>query len=188
MPPNTRTTTSRDDPVARALNDPATHTRLIAAARACLRRHGSAIQDTSDAETLVSVAALRALQNCDSYNPDKGDVVAWLIGFVFTIARERRRKPFVTSSMKAPQLDDLVIDVAPAVDTVFANQEFVDRLMGQLSPDDRKLLHLKYFEDLTFAEIAERIGGNENALRVRHHRVIGRLRNHCGVAGGRSHD
>ncbi|MGH2822667.1 MAG: RNA polymerase sigma factor [Thermoleophilaceae bacterium] len=53
--------------------------------------------------------------------------------------------------------------------------EIVD-LMATLSPGDRQLVWLRYFEDLTQENVARRLGIPEGTVKVRLHRVRGRLR------------
>jgi RNA polymerase sigma-70 factor (ECF subfamily) len=52
----------------------------------------------------------------------------------------------------------------------------VDRLLfrgilGTLSPEDQELAHLRYFEDLTCAKLAEHFGLREATVKVRLHRL-----------------
>ena len=48
--------------------------------------------------------------------------------------------------------------------------------MRTLADGDRRVLHLRYAEDLTQAEVARRLGLPEGTVKVRLHRARGRLR------------
>lgn len=61
--------------------------------------------------------------------------------------------------------------------------ESLHRLLARLRPRDRLVLTLMYFEDLSTREIAERIGWNENLVRVRAHRARQRLKKLLEQAG-----
>ena len=49
-------------------------------------------------------------------------------------------------------------------------------MLGMLSERDRDILWLRYFDGLTFPEVAEVLGITENAAAVRHVRALNRLR------------
>lgn len=51
----------------------------------------------------------------------------------------------------------------------------VREALGQLSAEDRDLLRMMYYEDADTAAVAQRLGVTTGALRVRKHRVLGRL-------------
>lgn len=52
----------------------------------------------------------------------------------------------------------------------------VARLLGRLSVADRQLLALRYEHDLTQPEVAEMLGIPEGTVKIRLHRLRGRLR------------
>lgn len=165
------------DPVAVALADPAVGARLLAAARTFLGARALA----HDAAEVVNEAAVRALKRCRTYDPTR-DVVCWLVGYVRNVVKERvkpRRR-----ATAGPLLDTLAADIRPS-DEVLADRELADRLLAQLSAEERELVRLVYTERLTFAEIGARLGLNECAARLRHHRLLNRLRALAGVGEAR---
>jgi RNA polymerase sigma-70 factor (ECF subfamily) len=180
---------AESDPVTAALNDPGVQSRLLHAARAFLlgRPDGTpAIQRMAEAEEIVQTARVRAWERRAQFNPELGDVVNWLVGFVRTVARENVKKHSRAGpkrQQQPPALEDLAVDLAPPVPDVVSDKLFVAELLAQLSPAERELLRLRYEEGLTCAEIGERIGGKENAVRVRVFRLIGRLKRSCGQTG-----
>lgn len=86
-------------------------------------------------------------------------------------AREGRRRDEVT-------LED-TLDSLPAASgggsALPEHLELVD-LVAALSPADRKLVWLRYIEDLTQENVARRLGIPEGTVKVRLHRVRNRLR------------
>jgi RNA polymerase sigma-70 factor, ECF subfamily len=50
------------------------------------------------------------------------------------------------------------------------------RVLGDLSPDERRLLRMRYGEDLTQPRVAAQLGIPEGTIKVRLHRVRARLR------------
>ncbi len=71
-------------------------------------------------------------------------------------------------------IDDVIIDPASeqeegiTLDVVYA--------LALLSEKERTLVTLRHIEGNSFSEIAQLLGESENALKVRHHRALARLR------------
>jgi RNA polymerase sigma-70 factor (ECF subfamily) len=175
------------DPVAVALNDPGVQTRMGAAARAFLGRKAiqlTAMQRVAEAEVIVQEAASRAWQRRSHFDPSK-DVVNWLVGFVRNVAREfaKKRCHEVVAVADGTQLDVLALDRSRPAEETVVEKLLVRHLLEQLTSAERIVIQMKYVENLTCAEIGERIGVAENAVRVRIFRVIGKLKDLCGVTG-----
>jgi len=54
--------------------------------------------------------------------------------------------------------------------------ERVRAVLARLEGPDRTVLELRYFERLSLAEIADRLGIGSNAVKMRHHRALKRFR------------
>ncbi len=188
MAADPRTIPAESDPVATALADAEVSRRLLAAARAFLSRRAStltALQRVAEAEQIISEVRARALARRGDYDSNR-DVVNWLVGFVINVARDHLRELARTPTgppPDAPRLEDLATDLGRPVPDTVADKELVAGLLARLPREDGTLLRLKYEKDLTFAEIGERMDLNVNAVRVRHHRIIRRLRQLCAVTG-----
>lgn len=186
MNPRASATAAGSDPVSVALSDPGVTAQLLTAARAFLGRGpSSAVRRTAEAEEIVSVAQIEALKRRADFDPTR-DVVNWLVGFVRNVTRDHVRKRARTPTgppPDAPKLEDLAVDLGCPVEDATADRELARRVLEPLSADDRELLELKYFDGLTFAEIAARRGMNENAVRLRHFRLRQRLREQYGHGG-----
>ena len=127
------------------------------------------VGDGPDAEDVTSEVFERALRYRKSYDPSRGEPLAWLIG----IARrciddamkppvEPGRPPDVTSpeDLEADALQRLT--VAAAVDG--------------LDERSRDLVALRYGADLSARQIGEILGLKTNAVEVALHRTLLRLR------------
>jgi RNA polymerase sigma-70 factor (ECF subfamily) len=177
-----------DDPVEVALNDPAIRTRLANAARAFLGKRVTEltlIQRTAEAEVITQEAAARAWKHRDQFDASR-DVVKWLVGFVVNVAREfakKRCRATTDPPEDGPELDALAVDPSRPLDDAITDKLLAGHLLAQLPPSDRDIVRMKYWEDLTCAEIGERIGLQENAVRVRLYRAILKLKQASGVAG-----
>jgi len=179
---------AENHPVAVALNDPAIQIRLLNAARAFLgRRSGelSLTQRTEEAKAIAQEAASRAWKRRDQFDASK-DVVKWLVGFVINVVREFAKK-HSRDPTNLPEdgsdLEVLAVDPSRPLDDAIADKLLVEQLIAQLSQLDRQVVLMKYCEEMTCAEIAQRVGMNENAIRLRVYRAILKLKNLCGLTG-----
>lgn len=191
MTVDTSTAGTESDPLTAALTDQAVGARLLAAAKAFLGRRAASVtatQRTAEAEELVAEARKRAWERRDRFDPSQ-DVVAWLVVFVSNVAREyvrRRSRDAAPAGCgppgDPPKLEDLAVDLGRPVPDQVADRQFREDVDGRLTPPEREMVRLKYDEDLTFAEIGERLDMTECAVRVWHHRVVGRLRQQYGIS------
>jgi RNA polymerase sigma-70 factor, ECF subfamily len=177
-----------EDPVAIALNDPTIRTRLWNAARAFIGKRGAELSPTqraAEAEVITQEAAARAWKHRDRFDASR-DIVKWLVGFVINVAREfakKRSRDTTGAPGDDPDLEPMAVDPSRPLDDAIADKLLVDHLLAQLPQLDRQVVLMKYFEEMTCAEIGQRIGMNENAVRIRVYRAILKLKNVCGLTG-----
>jgi RNA polymerase sigma factor (sigma-70 family) len=127
------------------------------------------VGDGPDAEDLTSETFERALRYRKSYDPRKGEPIAWLLGIAkrcidgrgptLELASERADEP-VDSNLEEETVRRLT----------------VARAVGALEERDRELIALRYGADLTARQIAGLLGARTNAIEVALHRALGRLR------------
>jgi RNA polymerase sigma-70 factor (ECF subfamily) len=65
---------------------------------------------------------------------------------------------------------------APEGDDELENRLLLTGILGRLSPVDQELARLRYYEDLTCAKLADHFGLSEATVKVRLHRLRGRLK------------
>lgn len=129
------------------------------------------VGDGPDAEDLTSETFERALRYRKSYDSNKGEPIAWLIG----IARRCVEGRPPTLEHASEQLD--------TPDPGELEEDALRRIMlsgavARLEERDRELIALRYGADLTARQIAELQGAKTNAVEVALHRALGRLRTH----------
>jgi RNA polymerase sigma-70 factor, ECF subfamily len=127
-----------------------------------------------DAEDITSETFERALRYRESYDPKKGEPVAWLLGIA---------KRCVDGSWSKTEYATEDVDSA---DTTDLEEETIRRLtvsraVAGLDERDRELIALRYGADLTARQIAELQGVKTNAIEVALHRALGRLRGTLGA-------
>lgn len=143
-------------------------------AQAILRDHALA-QDVSQEVLLRAITGERR----------SGRVLrAWLAAVTRntsrSVLRERKRRVERERRSARPEAMPAPRDPAEALEAHHA----LTRAIGRLPSDARRIVLLRYFEDLGFPEIAERLGVSENAARVRLHRALGLLRAELAREGG----
>ena len=127
-----------------------------------------------DAEDVTSETFERALRYRDSFDPNRGDPVAWLIGIA--------RRCIADAAMKRETA------TAELPERAFEGQEdaSLDRLelraaVAQLDERNRELVALRYGADLTARQIGELLDLKTNAVEVALHRALSRLRHELEV-------
>ena len=142
------------------------------------------LRDHSLAEDVSQEVLLRALTG----EPRHGRVLrAWLAAVTRNTARsvlrERKRRNARERLTARPEATPPPRDPAEALE---AHQALV-RAIGSLPVEARQVVLMRYYEDLGFLEIAQRLGISENAVRVRLHRALAQLRTALGRDGADWH-
>jgi RNA polymerase sigma-70 factor, ECF subfamily len=124
--------------------------------------------DGPNAEDATSDVFERALRYRDSYDRDRGEPVAWLIG----IAR-RCVDDILAGRVPAAELPD-------SEDSLDLEEQTVTRLdlapaLSALSEHDRELIALRYGADLSARQIAALFDARTNTIEVALHRALERL-------------
>jgi RNA polymerase sigma-70 factor (ECF subfamily) len=141
--------------------------------RYCYYRTSSA----PDAEDLTAQIFLAALEALPRYRQD-GHFAAWL----FSIARRRvadfhRHPPHMHAAQSLDESTLLPIhtDLAMDVETSQRRERLL-KLVQALAEEERELIHLRYVAELSFAEMAEALTRNEEAVKKRLYRLLARLK------------
>jgi RNA polymerase sigma-70 factor, ECF subfamily len=127
------------------------------------------IGDGAEAEDVTSETFERALRYRDSFDPKRGEPVAWLIGIARRCIEGARLRPEPVASPH---------EVADPVDIEGATIERVTlaQAVERLDERDRELIALRYGSDLSARQIAELLELRTNAVEVALHRALARLR------------
>jgi RNA polymerase sigma-70 factor (sigma-E family) len=135
--------------------------------RSCADRLGRLaylmIGSTAVAEELVQEAFLRLHERWDGVDEPAAYVRKVLVNLCLRWRRRAATRPDETR-----RTADLVTEL-PEIDETW-------QLIGDLPPDQRVVLVLRYYEDLPSAEIARIVGCSSVTVRTRIHRAVTRLR------------
>ncbi|MHB1132098.1 MAG: sigma-70 family RNA polymerase sigma factor [Chloroflexota bacterium] len=136
----------------------------------------SRVGNAQEAEDLTAATFAKMLASVGDYT-EQGRFAAWL----FTIARhtladyQRRSREQVDLEPVAP----LLADSGPAPEEAALRAErtrTLRRLLKRLPPDQQEALALRFFGQLSTAEVAAALGRSEGAVKMLVHRAILALR------------
>lgn len=127
---------------------------------------------TADQEQAIETALQTALRKIDRYDETRAGLGAWLRPFVtHALADIRRNQP-----QRATLEPDAIPEPEPDNDPPRPEATRLGWLVRELSETDQIILRLRDLENLSYEEIADRIGGvTPGACRVRHYRAVRNL-------------
>lgn len=132
------------------------------------------------AEDLTADIFMKALEHMGSFDPSKAGFRTWL----YTIARRtiidhyRKQKPStsIEDAWDLPYDTDVVSDLHTQLDV-----EQLKKYMHVLSAEQRDILMLRLWEDMSFKEVAEVLGKTEGSCKMAYSRALKTLRRHMPV-------
>lgn len=142
----------------------------------------SLLRNTADAEDVTQATFTAAWFGRQQFDPGKGTLLGWLMGIA-------RRK--VVDHVRASARDDKIVDAVKQVHTPAVESDaemVVDRLLiadelAQLPPEQRRVLHLAFYDDLTQPQIAAGTGLPLGTVKSHVRRSLERLRRRWEVDG-----
>ena len=132
-------------------------------------------------EDLVSDIFIKAMKNYDRFDPSIASVRTWLTNIARNSLIDYYRKAALRDhqSLDADEDDEVKIepsyeDEYPIFQDVLAEE--VQQLLAKLTPKERELVAMLYFEEMKNPEIGEVLGINAKAVSERHRRLLVKMR------------
>ncbi len=118
------------------------------------------LRHRADAEDAMQEAWVQVWNRCDSYDPARGSVAAWLVTIARSRALDRLRRHSTRDRAEALGVTEpLPIPADPEETTAHGKlQEELGRALAALEPKQRQVLEIAYFEGLSQSQIAARLG------------------------------
>ena len=138
------------------------------------------VSNEQDAEELTQDTFLRAFSHIGSYDPERASLSTWLcrIAYRLTLDFLKRRRSFVVSMEDTEVWQTDISDEQLEAELSTGNEERIQRLellIDDLSPDERMLLMLYYFEDRSLDECSYIMDATSHALANRLYRIRKKL-------------
>lgn len=152
--------------------EPLVETYQTAIYNLCYRMLG----DSAEAEDAAQEAFLRAYAQLRRYDPTRS-FKTWLFSIAshYCIDRLRKRRlTWLSIDDEALPPHPALHEQAPGPEEMTARHEHsaaVQKLLARLSPDDRSVIVMRYWYDLSYEEIAEATGATVSAVKSRLHRA-----------------
>lgn len=132
------------------------------------------------AEDVTSEVFLKALRSFRRYDPDRAAPRTWLLRIARNAVTDHLRSLKRRGSLHVSldRVPDLVADI-PSQDERVLREERIQKILNgarKLRKSDQEILSLRYGAGLGNQEIAETLGISSNAVAVRLHRALKRLR------------
>lgn len=114
-------------------------------------------------------------QRSAAYDRARGTVVAWIMNMARSRAIDRHRREH-----RQKRVDDGKQNVEPIRQSIELADEsqrlLLDHALGALTIDERRAIETAYFQDLTYAEAAERLGEPLGTIKTRIRSGFAKLR------------
>jgi len=129
------------------------------------------LHSPSDADDAVQSALLNAWRSYGRFRPGS-DLKPWLLTIVANECRHQRRNRW-WSVIKGPAAGGEQPSESGMTDPAFSD---LRRALYRLPHDQRLVVILRYYMDLSFEEVAQTLGISTKAAKSRTYRVLERLR------------
>ncbi|GIF64004.1 RNA polymerase sigma factor [Asanoa ishikariensis] len=164
------------------------------ALRTAYERHGAAVlylaqrllSNRADAEDVTQLTFVAAWAGRETFDPQRGTLLGWLLGIARRKAIDRIR-----STVRDDRVTQTVRAQLSAPDQAELPERVVDRLvvadeLGRLPAEQRRTLELAFFDDLTHPQIAAVTGLPLGTVKSHIRRGLANLRRRWEVDGATS--
>ena len=134
------------------------------------------IGNRTDAEDIAGDVFLKALESLGSYEKRGIPMQAWLFKIAHNLVVDYLRK---ISKRKTVDIDSVTVrsnESPEAIAEVNIEVERVKKAMEQLTPDQKEVLTLRFFGELTSKETAAIMGKSDGAVREMQRAATSKLR------------
>lgn len=141
------------------------------------------LRDTTEAEDLVQDLFLFVQRKCGIFDSSKSSARSWIVQMTYHRAIERRRYLATRQFYSHAEVESKGHQVVgrPTTESDYSAEAVfgrngLEKVLEDLSEDQRETLRLHFFEGYTLAEISEKLGQPRGNVRHHYYRGLDRLR------------
>lgn len=142
---------------------------------------GRRVHDRATVQDLTSEVFRRALENLDRFEWRGVPFAAWLFRIASNAISNHRQR--AAKEICNADLDEKAAPRTPSVSTI-ENRAALYRLVRELSPEQQRVIELRFADEKSIREIAEELGRSEGAVKQLQFRAIQNLRERMGGKNG----
>ena len=136
-------------------------------------------------EDLVSEIFIKAYNNYDKYDPSRASVRTWLTNIARNTLIDEYRKSSIRKHTSLDDEDNNLVEPSYEDEYQFLkedDQREVFELLDKLTPAERELIAMIYFQNMKNEQVGLVLGINAKAVSERHRRVLAKCRKLTGKA------
>lgn len=136
------------------------------------------VVEHDEAEEITQETFVRAFEQFDRFRGGYGELRAWVYRIATNLSisalRRRRRSIFTSIDRVSRELSDRVADCSPPD----ADERLIEfqRAVLELPTKQRVVFNLRYYDELSYAQIATATGQSEQAAKTCYHYAVKRLK------------
>jgi RNA polymerase sigma-70 factor (ECF subfamily) len=137
------------------------------------------LHDVGEAEDVMQNVFMEIYKVAAQFDPERGTTKMWILRYAYHRSMNRRKQLqvrhfYVTTDLAA--IEDTLLTDETSILASHEAREVIQRGLQTLSPEQKRVLHLAYFEGLTMKEIAEETGESLGNVRHHYYRGLDKLR------------
>ena len=139
------------------------------------------VRDVGEAEDVMQSVFMEIFKVAEQFDPERGNMKAWMLRYAYHRSMNRRKQLqarhfYTTAELEA--VEDTVLSGPLGSAGLHEARQMIDRGLQALSPVQKRVLHLAYFEGMTMKEIATQTGETVGNVRHYYYRGLDKLRAH----------
>ena len=143
------------------------------------------LRDVGEAEDVMQNVFMEIYKVAAQFDPARGTTKMWILRYAYHRSMNRRKqlqvRHFYTNT-DITAIEDTLLTEGGSILASHEAREVIQRALQILSPGQKHVLHLAYFEGLSMKEIAEEMGESLGNVRHHYYRSLDKLRDHLSEA------
>jgi RNA polymerase sigma-70 factor (ECF subfamily) len=143
------------------------------------------LHDVGEAEDVMQNVFMEIYKVAAQFDPARGTTKMWILRYAYHRSMNRRKQLLVRhfyASTDIATIEDTLLTEGASISASHEAREVIQRGLQALSPVQKRVLHLAYFEGFTMKEIAEETGESLGNVRHHYYRGLDKLRDHLSEA------